>query len=70
MIAILLEHALTAIEFRLSWWLIIDVNSVLGLLHCVVVGNVANVSEVHTASSFRIQFSVSMSCCVCMTLYF
>jgi hypothetical protein len=36
--------------FRLSWWLIIDVNSVLGLLQCVVVDDVANVSDVQAVS--------------------
>jgi hypothetical protein len=34
----------------------VDVNSVLGLLHHVVVGDGANVSDVH-ASSFRIKGS-------------
>jgi hypothetical protein len=39
--------------FRLSHWLIIDVNS-LRLLHRVVVDNVTGVSEVHVASIFRV----------------
>jgi hypothetical protein len=40
-------------DFRPSQWLIIDVNSVLGSLHCVVVVNVDDVSEVHTPSICR-----------------
>jgi hypothetical protein len=40
-------------DFGLSWWLIMDVNSVLGLLHCVVVVIVGDVSEVHTSSICR-----------------
>jgi hypothetical protein len=36
-------------DFRLSWWLIIDVKCILGLLHHGDMGNVANVSEVHAA---------------------
>jgi hypothetical protein len=38
--------------FRLSQRLVIDVNSVLGLLHRVVVGDVIDGSEVHTVSIF------------------
>jgi hypothetical protein len=41
-------------DFRLSWQLIGDVNCVLGLLHRVVMGDVAEVSEVRAASIFRI----------------
>jgi hypothetical protein len=37
-------------DFRITQWLIIDVNSVLGLLHHLVVGDVADVLEVHAAS--------------------
>jgi hypothetical protein len=33
-------------DFRLSWWLVIDVNFVLGLLHHMVVGDDADVSEI------------------------
>jgi hypothetical protein len=40
-------------DFRLSRWLIIDVNSLLGLLQHAVVGNVAVVSVVHALSIFR-----------------
>jgi hypothetical protein len=40
-------------DFRLSRWLIIDANSVLG--RCVNVGDIANVSEVHSASIFRVE---------------
>lgn len=39
--------------FRFSRWLIIDVNSLIGLLQHAVVGNVTNVSEVHGLSIFR-----------------
>jgi hypothetical protein len=34
--------------------LVIDVNSVLGLLHHVIVGDDANVSEIHATSIFRV----------------
>jgi hypothetical protein len=37
-------------NFRLSLWLFIDVNSVLGLLHHMVMGNVADASEVHVSN--------------------
>jgi hypothetical protein len=40
-------------DFRLPRWLIIDVNSLLGLLQHAVVGNVADVSEVHALSIFK-----------------
>jgi hypothetical protein len=36
----------------LSWWLIIDVNSVPGLLDSVVVGNVVDILQVCAASIF------------------
>jgi hypothetical protein len=39
-------------EIMLSWWLIIDANSVLGLLHSVVVGDVVDISQVCAASIF------------------
>jgi hypothetical protein len=39
----------------LSRWLIIDVGCVLGLLHRVDVGNVADVSEVHAPSIFSVE---------------
>jgi hypothetical protein len=42
-------------DFMLSRWLITDVNPVLGLLHRVAVGNVADVSEVLTASIFTLR---------------
>jgi hypothetical protein len=42
-------------DFGLSWWLTVDVSSVLGLLCCVGVGNVAEVLEVHTAFTFRVE---------------
>jgi hypothetical protein len=34
-------------DFRFSCWLIIEVDSVLGLFHDVVVGDVADILEVH-----------------------
>jgi hypothetical protein len=42
------------VDFWPTHWLIVGVNSVLGLLHCLVVGNVTEVSEVHAVSIFRI----------------
>jgi hypothetical protein len=42
------------IDFRVSWWLIIYVNSVLGLLCRVIVGDIAYVSKVHSVSIFRL----------------
>jgi hypothetical protein len=48
--------ALTVItDFRLSWWLIIDVNSVLGLSHRVDVSEVSDVLKVQAASIFKVQ---------------
>jgi hypothetical protein len=45
----------------------IDVNSVLWLLHHVVVGDVdVDVSEVHAASIFKVGMYGLMSSCVCM----
>lgn len=43
-------------DFRLSWRLIININSVLGLLHCVDVWDIAVVSEKH--ATYTIQFEV------------
>jgi hypothetical protein len=42
------------IEFRLSRLLIIDNDCVVGLLHRVVVGDVANLSEEHASSIFNV----------------
>jgi hypothetical protein len=39
-------------------------NCVLGLLHRVVVGDVADVLEVHAASMFRVDMCVLVRCCV------
>jgi hypothetical protein len=52
-------------DFRLPRWLITDVNSVLGLLHRVLVGDVVDVSEVHAASIFRVKVSYILSIDVC-----
>jgi hypothetical protein len=46
----------------------IDVNSVPGLLYRVVVGDVADVSEVPIASIFRVEVFRLVSCCVYRTL--
>jgi hypothetical protein len=51
-------------DFSVSLWLIIDVNSVLGLLHLVVVDDVANISELHAASFFRVKVCWLVNCCV------
>jgi hypothetical protein len=42
-------------DFRLLRWLIVDVNSVLRLLHRVVLGDVADVSDAHAVSTFRVE---------------
>jgi hypothetical protein len=57
-------------DFGLSLWLIIYVNSVLALLHRVVVGDVASVSEVRAASIFRVEVCMLVSFCVYITLCF
>jgi hypothetical protein len=41
-------------DFRLSWKLIIDVNSALGMLLFVDMGSVVDVSEVYADSIFRL----------------
>jgi hypothetical protein len=41
-------------DFRLSQWLIIDVNSVVGLLHFVVAGNIADILKMHAAPIFML----------------
>jgi hypothetical protein len=49
-------HATTHVfitDFRFSQLLIIDVNSVLGLLHRLVAGDAVDVSEVHAAFVFN-----------------
>jgi hypothetical protein len=45
-----LDKALVTTDLRLTWWLVIDFDSVLGL-HCVV-GDFTDVSEVRAASVF------------------
>jgi hypothetical protein len=40
-------------DFRLSWWLAVDVNSVLQFLRCVAVDNGADISELHVVSIYR-----------------
>lgn len=42
-------------DVRPPRWSITDVNFVLGLLHRAVLGDVADVSEVHVASIFRVE---------------
>jgi hypothetical protein len=50
---------ITITDFRLSQRLIIDVNSVLGLLHRVDVGDITDVSKVHAASIISVEYPVS-----------
>jgi hypothetical protein len=52
-------------DFRLSWWVIVDVDSAHGSLHCVDVSSAANIPEVHAASSFRIEASRVSECHYC-----
>jgi hypothetical protein len=58
-----LKSRLPITDFRLSQWLIIDVNSV-WLLHHVYVGNVADISEVYAASIFRIEVWINEFLCI------
>jgi hypothetical protein len=48
------ESKLRSGDYRLLPWLITEFNYVLGLLHRVVTGDVADVSKMHAASIFRI----------------
>lgn len=41
--------------FRFPRWSVVDVDFVLGLLHCMVVGDDADVSEAYAAPIFRVQ---------------
>jgi hypothetical protein len=62
-----LDRATTAIGTQKNIYIyihIIDVNSVLGLLHRVVVGDVTDVSDVHVASIFRVDVCRLMSLCI------
>jgi hypothetical protein len=43
------------INFGFSPWLVMDVDSVLGVLYSVVVGDDTVVSEAHAASIFRVE---------------
>jgi hypothetical protein len=43
----------------------VDVDFSLGCLHCVRVGNVADVSEVHTVSVFMIELEGELSVPIC-----
>lgn len=49
-------------------WLIVGVNSGLGLLRIVVVGDFADVSEVHVASIFRVEVCSLVSSCKYSTI--
>jgi hypothetical protein len=44
--------------FRISQWLIYDVNSVLAFLRSVVEDGIADVSEMHEGFFFRIEMSI------------
>jgi hypothetical protein len=44
------------------------INSVLQYFHCVDVGSVPDVSEVHAAFIFRVEFIGRVSCCVYIRL--
>jgi hypothetical protein len=45
-------------------WLIIDINSLHRLLRCVIAGDVADVSELHSASIFTVEVSRLVSSCI------
>jgi hypothetical protein len=47
-------------DFRLSWWLAVDVKSVLQFLRCVAVDNGADISELHAVSFFRVEVYESL----------
>jgi hypothetical protein len=53
-VTLYIEYIKPLLIFRRSWWLIIDINSVLVLLHRVEVGDVADVLETHAASIIRV----------------
>jgi hypothetical protein len=54
------------IDFTLSEWLTVDSNYILGLLHCMVVGNVGDLSEIYNASIFRVKMcKVGEFLCIC-----
>jgi hypothetical protein len=55
------------IDFRRSRWSIIDINSVLELLHRLGIVDVVDVSEVHAASIFMVE--VCRSVIPCMHMY-
>jgi hypothetical protein len=55
-------------NFRLLLLLIIEVNSILGLLHRVDVGDVSDVSEVHAASTLRVDERRFVRICVHIAL--
>lgn len=42
-------------DFRLSLWLTVDINSVLGWLYRVYVSNIADISEAHAFSIFSVE---------------
>jgi hypothetical protein len=50
-------------DFKLSWQLIVDINWVLGILHCVDMGDVTEVSEVRAVSIFSMEVCQLVSCC-------
>jgi hypothetical protein len=43
------------LDYMLSWWFIVDVDSILGISHCVDEDSVADISNVHAASIFRVE---------------
>lgn len=42
-------------DCRHSWWLIIGVRSIFGLLHHVIMGDIANILEVYADCIFRVE---------------
>jgi hypothetical protein len=50
---------LSVTDFRLSQLLITDVNSVLGLLHCVTVTDAADILEVHAVSILTLKMEAA-----------
>jgi hypothetical protein len=50
----------------------VDIDSVVGLLHCSGVGDVDSVSKVHTTSIFRVKVWIEVRLvrfCVCVCIY-
>jgi hypothetical protein len=57
-------------DFRISWWSILDADSLLGLLHLVDMGDVAGALEVYAASIFMVEMYRMVSFFVHIVLFF